>query len=144
MKKIAYIICLSIISGACTTQPYLRFKTPNINGTLLVNNSPAQGTLILLSLDSGDIECTHFVQRIRTDEAGQFVLPAEKEPQDYTIQMTHYFDEWTICADIQGVRRMLYSNNRYGMGSVAHAITLNCQFNTQAKNDNPCQQPLHD
>ena len=144
MNKTACIIFVCLIISACTTQPYVRYKTPNINGSLLINDAPAQGTLIFLSLDAGDTGCTHYVQRTRTDETGQFLLAAEKEHLDYTPLMTHYLDEWTICADIQSVRRTLYGNNRYGMGSVAHALTLNCQFNTQAKNDNPCQQALHD
>lgn len=144
MNKIAGIIIIGLVISGCTSQPYVRFKTPNINGTLLVNDSPAQGTLILLSLDAGDTQCLRSVQRTRTDENGQFILPAEKEHLDYTPLMTHYLDEWTICAEIQGVRRTLYGNNRYGMGSVQHGMTLNCNFNTNAKNDNPCQQPLRD
>lgn len=144
MKKITAIILTSFILTACTTQPYVRYKTPDINGTLLVNESPAQGAAIYLSLDAGDVECKHVVQRTRTDEIGQFMLVAEKENMDYTPLMTHYLDEWTICADIQGVRRSLYGNNRYGMGSAPRAVTLDCRFNSQAKNDNPCQQPLHD
>ncbi|HEX5637831.1 MAG TPA: hypothetical protein VFY78_12125 [Gammaproteobacteria bacterium] len=144
MNKITCILIIGLVVSACTSQPYVRFKTPNINGSLQINDAPAPGTLILLSLDAGDTECLRAVQRTRTDENSQFLLAAEKEHMDYTPLMTHYLDEWTICAEIQGVRRTLYSNNRYGMGSVSHGISLNCNFNTRAKNDNPCQQPLHD
>lgn len=144
MKKCASIIFISLIISACTTQPYVRYKTPNINGILLVNELPAQATPIFLSLDAGDSECKQFVQRTHTDESGQFLLPAEKEHMDYTPLMTHYLDEWTICAEIQGVRRTLYGNNRYGMGSVPRNITLDCRFNTQTKNVDPCNQSLHE
>lgn len=143
MHKIIPVILTSLLIGACTTQPYVRYKTPNISGTLLVNDSPAQATPVFLSLDAGDSECKKFVQRTHTDESGQFMLPAEKEHMDYTPLMTHYLDEWTICAEIQGVRRALYGNNRYGMGSVPRNISLDCRFNTQMKNDNPCHQSLH-
>lgn len=144
MHKTISILLISLITSACTTQPYVRYKTPNINGVLIVNETPAQGAPVFLSLNAGDTECRQTVQRTRTDESGQFLLPAEKEHMDYTPLMTHYLDEWTICAEIDGVRHALYSNNRYGMGSAPRNISLNCRINTREKNDNPCQQPLHD
>lgn len=144
MKTIATIILFSLIISACTTQPYVRYKTPNITGTLFIDGSPAKGTAIYLSLDASDTACKKFIKSTHTDESGGFLLPAEKIHMDYTPLMTHYLDEWVICADIKGINHEIYSNNRYGIGSVPHNLTLDCRIDSQANIKNPCQHPMHE
>ena len=144
MIKFTSIIFISLLTGACSTQPTVRYKTPTIHGSLQVNGSATSNTSIFLSLDASDSECRRFVQQIQTNEQGQFTLRAEKEPMDYAPLVQHYLDEWTICAEVQGVRRLLYSNNRYGMDTGAKSITLTCHIPSQSKNESPCRQALYD
>ena len=144
MFKFTSIILITLLAGGCSSQPFVRYKSPTINGNLQINDSAASGTVILLSLDSRDTECRQAVQQVQADEQGGFSLLAEKQQMTHTPLMTHYLDEWNLCAEIQGNHHLLYSNNRYGMGSVTPSIRLRCYYPSRSKNENSCQVVIQD
>lgn len=141
MQKITSIIFISLLTASCSTQPYVRYKSPAINGKLLINEIAASNIPVFLSLDASDTECAQFTQRSTTNDLGRFLLPAEKQQMSYTPLMTYYLDEWTVCAEINGERRLIYSNNHYGMSGTPHAIRLSCHIPSK-NNQSPCQQTL--
>ena len=144
--RISLIICTCLLGclSACTTTPYTRYKSPDISGHIKVDGQPAQSVPVYLSITGGDKNCSHNVQHVYTDEQGFFFLESIKEHMSYTPLMTHYLDEWVVCADIKGARRTLIDGNRYGMGSVTQKVNLSCQFDSQSANKEPCRPVLGD
>lgn len=134
--------CLLCSLSACTSQPYTRLKSPDISGNIHIDGQAAQRIAVYLSLSGGDKLCARAVQHVYSDEQGFFFFDSIKEKMDYTPLMTHYLDEWVLCADIQGVRRTLMDGNRYGMGSVTQKINLQCSFDSQSANTEPCRPVL--
>ena len=133
------VICTLIIS-ACTTTPYTRHKSPNISGSITINGEKTAGIPIYLSLDSNDQHCMKIHSRTITSPTGEFRLPSVKEQMSYTPLMTHYLDEWVVCADINNQRIMLYTDNRYGMGSVISAVHLRCDFDSSLLTAKSCKK----
>jgi hypothetical protein len=141
MRTLLLVSCLLGIT-ACTTTPYTRYKSPDISGQITIDNQPATSVAVYLSISGGDDVCAHDVNHVYTDEQGFFFLESVKEHMDYTPLMTHYLDEWVLCADIKNVRRKLIDGNRYGMGSVTQKLNLQCAFDSQSANTEPCRPVL--
>jgi hypothetical protein len=127
MKPLAALL-LTILLAACTSSAYVRHKTPSISGNIRIAGEPAVDIPVYLSLKGGDTSCLNASAQTRTGPQGEFNLPGAKDHMSYTPLMTHYLDEWVVCADIDGQRVMLYADNRYGMGSVGGAVSLQCGF----------------
>ena len=132
-------IAFSLI--ACTPVPFTRHKSPNITGVIYSNHSPAKGINLYLSIKGDDKYCSKFIAETITNDNGEFSIPSIKEKMDYTPLMTHYLDEWTLCVDIAGVRQALYSNNRYGQGSVIASVNLECDLKRVNKQGAACNAP---
>jgi len=136
------LLYIAILLSACTTTPYTRYKTPSISGTLYINQQTAKGIPIYLSINGDDEYCRNFTQKTTTDPKGEFNILSIKEHMSYTPLMTHYLDEWTICADIYGSRKTLYSDNRYGKGSIIQSVNLKCEINNTYSKKEVCSKPL--
>jgi len=119
---------LAGLLAACTSSAYIRFKTPPISGNISIAGTPAVGIPVYLSLHGDDKNCLKFISQTSTGLQGEFNLPIVKDHMSYTPLMTHYLDEWVVCADIDDQRVTLYAGNRYGMGSVSGSVNLNCVF----------------
>jgi len=127
---------------ACTSSPFIRHKSPNIIGTIHSNNEPVKGIHLYLSIASNDKHCSKFIAQSVTDDKGKFSITSIKEKMDYTPLMTHYLDEWTLCVDVAGIRQAIYSNNRYGQGSVITSVNLECDLKNLNRQSPPCNVPL--
>ncbi|MCW9012193.1 MAG: hypothetical protein OQL06_00305 [Gammaproteobacteria bacterium] len=138
-QLIALLLLATAVSG-CTTTPYTRHLSPSISGHIYLNGQAAQGVSVYLSLKGGDAYCTKSSFKTATGPDGEFHLPAQKEYMSYTPLMTHYLDEWAVCADISGDRRSLYSDNRYGMGSVINSVNLRCDFGSDQGSGQACKK----
>jgi hypothetical protein len=139
------ILILSIIIlnlTACTPVPFTRHKSPSINGVIHSDNIPARGIELYLSIKGDDRYCSKFIAKTTTNDRGEFSIPSIKEKIDYTPLMTHYLDEWSLCVDTSGVRQVIYSNNRYGKGSVIASVNLNCDLKEIGRKASPCNNPL--
>ncbi len=145
MKKLFSLLLLlytALLVSACTTTPYTRHKTPHISGTLYVNQKAAKDIPIYLSIKENDKYCRNPIQKTSTDSNGKFSLSSIKEKMSYTPLMTYYFDEWTLCAEVSGNRKTLYSDNRYEKGSVIQSINLKCEINNTYSRKKVCDKPL--
>ena len=142
LLKTILFIQLPLFIMSCTTTPYTRYKTPNISGTLYINQEPAQDVTIYLSQKGDDKYCKKHTQQTSTGSKGEFSLASIKEQMDYTPLMTYYLDEWVVCADIAGTRKTLYSGNRYETGSVIKAVHLKCEIDKAYSKKDVCSQPL--
>ena len=145
MKKLHrsfLFIYLPLLISACTTTPYTRHKTPNISGILYIDQQPAKGVPIYLSTNGNDKYCREFTQKTLTGLKGKFSISSVKEQMNYTPLMTYYLDEWTICADISGSRKTLYSDNRYGKGSVTGSVHLKCNIDKSHFKKEVCNKPF--
>lgn len=131
------LIALSALT-ACTHTPFTRYKSPEISGHIVSQGSTAAGIHLYLSINSGDSHCARYISEAVSNDKGQFSIHAIKEKMDYTPLMTHYLDEWTLCADISGARTAIYSNNRYGMGSVITSINLLCDLKNVGVKKSAC------
>jgi hypothetical protein len=123
-----FLLLLCSILISCTSSAFVRQQTPVIHGEIYVAGEPAIGVRVYLSRDGSDSLCLKHSQSTHTGPQGEFSLPAIKNHMSYTPLMTHYLDEWVVCAEFDGQRIMLYSDNRYGMGSVTDSVQLRCRF----------------
>ncbi len=140
LLKLFSSLLLTLVITSCTTTPYVRHKTPKINGEIIIDQQPASGIKIYLSTKGDDNLCLKALRWATTDSYGRFSFDTVKDHMSYTPLMTHYLDEWIICADIQGQRQQIYSGNRYGMGSVIESLDLRCEIGTKSKSDKVCRQ----
>jgi hypothetical protein len=140
--KLIYILCFAVLISACTATPYTRYKTPNISGSIYIDQKIAIAIPVYLSINGDDKYCKNFIQKTTTDDNGTFSLTSVKEHMKYTPLMTHYLDEWIICADILNNRKKLYSDNRYGKGSVIQSVNLKCEINSAYAKKEVCLKPL--
>lgn len=124
------ILALVLLVASCTTTPYVRHKTPKINGEIIINQQAASGIKVYLSTNGNDKQCLKALRWTTTDIYGRFSFETVKEHMSYTPLMTHYLDEWVICADIHGQRQQIHSGNRYGIGSVIESLDLRCEAGT--------------
>ena len=136
------LLYIAVFVSACTTTPYTRHKTPNISGVLYINQQVAKGIPIYLSINGNDEYCRKFIRKTSTGPHGEFSISSIKEHMNYTPLMTHYLDEWTICADISGSRKTLYSDNRYGKGSVIQSVNLKCEISNSYSKKEVCSKPF--
>ena len=130
--KTSTLILLTAISAllitACTTTPYTRYKSPKISGHISINGKAAGNIPIYLSADSKDKNCFKVKTKTQTSSDGHFVLASLKEQMNYTPLLTYYLDEWNVCAEIDGKRLLIYSDNRYATGSVTSSAHIECRF----------------
>lgn len=126
--RVILLPLLGLMLAACTTTPYTRHMTPGVQGKIFIDGKPASGIPIFLSSGGDDEHCLKYSSKTTTDLQGEFNLPSLKESLPYTPLMTHYLDEWVVCAEIDGQRVKLYADNRYGMGSVIGSVTVRCRF----------------
>ncbi len=138
LKTTAYLILVSLLLSACTSTPYTRHKSPKISGSISFNGTATPGVSILLSLDGSDTQCLKPKTRTVTGPNGEFVINSIKDELSYTPLMTHYLDEWVLCAEHKGQRGKIYSDNRYGMGSVISSVHIRCDFETNHINATYC------
>ncbi len=124
-----YLMLLCSMIGSCTGDAYTRRQTPAIHGEIYIAGEAAGDVPVYLSREGGDSLCLKHSQSTRTGPRGEFSLPSIKDHMSYTPLMTHYLDEWVVCAELDGQRFMLYTDNRYGMGSVTGSVQLRCRFN---------------
>ena len=124
------ILALVLLIASCTTTPYVRHKTPKINGEIIINQQAASGIKVYLSTNGSDKQCLKPLRWTTTDIYGRFSFETVKDHMNYTPLMTHYLDEWVICADIRGQRQQIHSGNRYGIGSVIESLDLRCEAGT--------------
>lgn len=124
------LFTLALLVASCTTTPYVRHKTPTINGEIIINQQPASGIKVYLSTKGEDKQCYKALRWTTTDIYGRFSFETVKEHMSYTPLMTHYLDEWILCADMKGQRQQIHSGNRYGMGSVIESLNLRCEAAT--------------
>ncbi len=139
-----FILVSSVITlnlTACTPVAFTRHKSPNIHGIILSNHIPAKGIELYLSIKGSDKYCSKFIAKTITDDKGDFSILPIKEEMDYTPLMTYYLDEWNLCANVAGTKQLIYSNNRYGKGSVITSVNLKCDLNKIGKQA-PCNVPL--
>lgn len=142
-KLSLFIIVLPIISLiGCTSVPFTRHKSPNIHGVIYSNHISAAGIDLYLSIKGGDKYCSKFIAKATTDDKGDFTILSIKEKMDYTPLMTYYLDEWSLCVDVAGTRKLIYSNNRYGKGSVITSVNLTCELKKINTQNTPCNVPL--
>lgn len=134
------IIMFSLM--ACTSTPFIRHRSPGISGTLYSNNLPAKNIQLYLSISDGDKHCSQYIVKTETNERGYFSISSVKEKMSYTPLFTHYFDEWILCVDRNGTRQAVYSNNRYGQGSVMTSVSLICDLKNIGRKQPPCNTPL--
>lgn len=125
---------------ACTSTPYTRHRSPSISGNISIDGEAARGLAVYLSLRGGDSQCLQFSRKTSTGPQGEFNFSSVKEHMSYTPLMTHYLDEWSVCAEIDQQRVMLYSDNRYGMGSVISAVNLRCDFQQGRYSEKYCKK----
>jgi hypothetical protein len=140
LKLFLGVITINFV--ACVAAPFTRHKTPDISGTILSNNIAAEGVQLYLSTTGGDKHCSRYTSQTLTNDQGRFSFTSIRENMDSTPLMTHYFDEWTLCVGIAGTRQAIYTNNRYGQGSVIAAVHLNCELNKINRKGSACHQPL--
>ncbi|TNF32693.1 MAG: hypothetical protein EP315_09300 [Gammaproteobacteria bacterium] len=133
-------LLIIMLVSACTTTPYVRHRTPKINGEIIIDQQPASGIKVYLSTDGSDSLCLKALNQTETDSYGRFAFSSIRDHMTYTPLMTHYLDEWVICADIAGQRQQIYSGNRYGMGSVIESLDLRCEFGNASSGDGACRQ----
>lgn len=138
--KLLNTLLLVILVTSCTSTPYVRHKTPKITGEIIINQQPASGIKIYLSTQGDDNLCLKSLRWTTTDSYGRFSFDTVKDHMTYTPLMTHYLDEWILCADIEGQRTQIYNGNRYGMGSVIESLDLRCEIGTTSKSDKVCRQ----
>ena len=127
LRPVQGLLLLTLLAS-CTSTAYIRHKSPSISGTMSIAGEPARGIAVYLSLKGDDKQCLQFSQKTSTGLQGEFNFTSAKDHMSYTPLMTYYLDEWSVCAEIDGQRVMLYSDNRYGMGSVSGAVNLRCRF----------------
>lgn len=140
ISSLLFIITFSLI--ACTPTPFIRHKSPNISGTIHSNNEPAKNIHLYLSITSNDKHCSKFIAQSTTNDKGKFSISSIKEKMTYTPLMTHYLDEWILCVEVAGLRQAIYSNNRYGQGSVITSVNLECDLKNISRQSPPCNAPL--
>ena len=136
------ILTLALLITACTTTPYVRHKTPKINGEIIINQQVASDIKVYLSTNGSDTLCLKALRWTTTDIYGRFSFETVKDHMTYTPLMTQYLAEWVICADIQGQRQQIYSGNRYGMGSVIESLNLRCEVGASTTSGNICRPVL--
>lgn len=139
---ISALITLMFILTSCTTTPYTRHKSPNISGLIHINGQAAKGIQLFLTNDGDDILCRKHKLKTSTDPEGQFNFSSIKEKMAYTPLVTHYLDEWVVCIEHAGSRYKIYSDNRYGQGSVIESVNLKCDFINNNFNAGACSKPL--
>ena len=136
------LIVASTLFTACTSTAYTRLKSPSISGEISIAGEAAQAIPVYLSIHSKDKHCLKFSSKTSTGPQGEFNFSSIKEHMSYTPLMTYYFDEWNLCAEIQGERVPLYSDNRYDMGSVTGAVNLRCKFEQGQYSAKNCSRVL--
>ena len=134
------ILLIPVILAGCTSTAYVRHKSPSISGTISIAGEPARGISVYLSLKGNDKQCLQFSQKTSTGIRGEFNFTSAKDHMSYTPLMTHYLDEWNVCAEIDDQRILLYSDNRYGMGSVSGAVNLQCRFEQSNYSQKYCKK----
>lgn len=127
MKQIFPLTLLSLFAlAACTPTASVRHLSPTISGKVTRDDAPAADVHLLLSIKSHDTSCVSPAQETRTNVYGEFNFPSVKKKLDYTPLMEHYLDEWHICIQQGDITYPVYSNNRYGQGSVLQSVRLEC------------------
>lgn len=135
--------CLFALSvTACTPSAYTRYRSPTINGQINISGAPASGIPVYLSIEGKDQNCSKALLHDTTDQDGRFNIRAAREEMSYTPLMTYYLDEWNLCADVSGQRVLLYSDNRYGMGSVNGSVNIVCEFEPGHFSTKNCRRGL--
>ena len=143
LTKPAWLVvaaALAMLINGCTTRPSVRHLSPGISGHIYLDNQPARGVPIYLSLKGGDSYCTKASFKTSSGPDGEFHIPSQKQQLSYTPIMTHYFDEWFVCADIKGERQPLYSDNRYGIGGVVGTVNIRCELGAGSNPNRTCRK----
>jgi|GEM_PF-3122617 len=129
MKYSLPAVCLSaLLLAACTPTASVRYLSPTISGKITQADTPAVDVTVKLSVKHNDKTCLSTALETRTNTYGEFNLVSVKKKLDYTPLMEHYLDEWNICIVNGGTSYPVYSNNRYGQGSVNQDLQLQCNI----------------
>ena len=140
LYRLFFIVLLTMLLAACSSQPYKRLTTPSISGTLTINHQAAQGITVYISRNGDDKLCYKAAAETLTDANGDFHFNSIKEQTKHTTLSKHFLDEWNICALHNNQRIHLYDGDRYGTGSVSSSLELKCELYKSPLNKK-CSKP---
>ena len=130
------LLMISVISiNGCSYQS-TRYITPAISGIIKTGEQPMSNVEIFLTLDADDQGCSKKYHATRTGLEGYFYIPAAKDTSKNIPFMSYHLDEWLVCARLNNRNIVIYSDNRYDMGSVNQNISLECDYNPETQQIN--------
>jgi len=125
--SILIIICVLLLQ-ACSFGSHTRSKSPHFSGQLHFNNTAIVNAKIMLSIAPDDKYCLQAKTFTTTNNQGKFNLNAISEKHTYIPFADQQLDQWTLCAKYKDNTYSLYTNNRYGSGSVSGSVVLQCNL----------------